>query len=361
MLQGTDACDRRGDCGAARRHPGAISRARDAPAQICLPGMRNGDRPGAGAGTLIKGGLPTEAMVAHVLVEQIRLALAALSPGADAAEPGDRRSSARRWRSGWAMRRRSSRRWWRGCARSCLARSSSRSMRRRCRCSIPAADAPRTDTSGRSRATTGRGAATIRPPSPTPMRRAAARSMRIKLLAGYSGIVQCDGYAAYKQLADGRRSSGPATLAFCWAHLRRRFYEIAKAGPAPIAQRSARRALLRSMRSRSDPRPQRRRNAGRAPGREQAARRCSKILARKQLARVSGKSVIADAIRYGLNHWDGLVRFLDRWPHRDRHQCRRARNPADCDDRVILHLLFKYLKTLKSVFRNRPDTGDLFA
>ena len=31
----------------------------------------------------------------------------------------------------------------------------------------------------------------------------------------------------------------------------------------------------------------------------------------QQLTRVSGKSLIAEAIRYGLNHWDGLVRFLD--------------------------------------------------
>ena len=30
-----------------------------------------------------------------------------------------------------------------------------------------------------------------------------------------------------------------------------------------------------------------------------------------QLERVSIKSVIAEVIRYGLNHWDGLVRFLD--------------------------------------------------
>jgi Transposase IS66 family len=30
-----------------------------------------------------------------------------------------------------------------------------------------------------------------------------------------------------------------------------------------------------------------------------------------QLARVSGKSGIADELRYGLNHWEGLVRFLD--------------------------------------------------
>ena len=31
----------------------------------------------------------------------------------------------------------------------------------------------------------------------------------------------------------------------------------------------------------------------------------------EQLARVSAKSVIAEAIRYGLNHWDGLTRFLE--------------------------------------------------
>src|SRR5207245_2975307 len=31
----------------------------------------------------------------------------------------------------------------------------------------------------------------------------------------------------------------------------------------------------------------------------------------QQLARVSGKYLIAEAIRYGLNHWDGLARFLD--------------------------------------------------
>ena len=31
----------------------------------------------------------------------------------------------------------------------------------------------------------------------------------------------------------------------------------------------------------------------------------------QQLARVSGKSLIAEAIRYALHHWDGLTRFLD--------------------------------------------------
>ena len=31
----------------------------------------------------------------------------------------------------------------------------------------------------------------------------------------------------------------------------------------------------------------------------------------QQLARVSGKATIAEDIRYALNHWDGLTRFLD--------------------------------------------------
>ncbi len=57
----------------------------------------------------------------------------------------------------------------------------------------------------------------------------------INLLAGYSGIVQCDGYAAYKQVAHRGRTGNAVILAFCWSHWRRRFYEIARAGSAPIA------------------------------------------------------------------------------------------------------------------------------
>jgi hypothetical protein len=70
MLQGTDACDRRGDRGAARRDPGAISSAGDAPAQICVPGMQHGIVQAPTPERLIKGGLPTEAMVAHVLASK---------------------------------------------------------------------------------------------------------------------------------------------------------------------------------------------------------------------------------------------------------------------------------------------------
>ena len=57
----------------------------------------------------------------------------------------------------------------------------------------------------------------------------------LALLKGYTGVLQTDGYAAYRALADPKRTGGPATLAFCWAHWRRQFFDLAKSPPAPIA------------------------------------------------------------------------------------------------------------------------------
>ncbi len=56
-----------------------------------------------------------------------------------------------------------------------------------------------------------------------------------KLLDGFIGILQVDGYAAYKKLAAPTRPGGPVTLAYCWSHLRRQFYEVYVGGNAPIA------------------------------------------------------------------------------------------------------------------------------
>jgi transposase len=76
----------------------------------------------------------------------------------------------------------------------------------------------------------------------------------LKLLDRYRGIVQCDGYAAYKTIANTRDAT--ITLAFCWAHLRRRFFEIAQGGPAPIASEALERiaalyAIEKTIRGRS--------------------------------------------------------------------------------------------------------------
>ena len=50
-------------------------------------------------------------------------------------------------------------------------------------------------------------------------------------LTGFAGVLQVDGYGGYKVLAE----RGAVSLAFCWSHVRRRFYELAASGPAPIA------------------------------------------------------------------------------------------------------------------------------
>ena len=61
----------------------------------------------------------------------------------------------------------------------------------------------------------------------------------LKLLDNYTGVVQYDGYAAYKTLTNPERKNNCAetiTLAFCWSHLRRRFVEIERNSPAPAAK-----------------------------------------------------------------------------------------------------------------------------
>jgi hypothetical protein len=50
-------------------------------------------------------------------------------------------------------------------------------------------------------------------------------------LEGFKGILQVDGYAGYRKLAE----RGDVRLAFCWSHVRRGFYELATPGPSPIA------------------------------------------------------------------------------------------------------------------------------
>jgi transposase len=133
----------------------------------------------------------------------------------------------------------------------------------------------------------------------------------ITLLAGYRGIVQCDGYAAYKQVARRGRAGNAVILAFCWSHWRRRFYEIAKAGSAPIAEEALRRIaeIYRiETRIRGNSAAERR-QVRQAESRPLVAD--LKAWLQEQLARASAKSAIATAIRYGINHWDGLERFLD--------------------------------------------------
>jgi transposase len=131
------------------------------------------------------------------------------------------------------------------------------------------------------------------------------------LLTGYSGIVQCDGYAAYKQLVDPTRNGVPITLAFCWAHWRRRFFDIDRAGPAPIAHEALERiAALYAIESRIRGCSAEERHTIRQAETKPLVEDLRAWLETRLIA-VSEKSTIAEAIRYGFNHWDGLVRFLE--------------------------------------------------
>src|SRR5215467_5452094 len=127
-----------------------------------------------------------------------------------------------------------------------------------------------------------------------------------KLLANYRGIVQCDGYAPYKKLPTER-----ITVAFCWSHLRREFFKIAERGDAPIATEAVARiaqiyVIEKDVRGTS---ANERRVARQARSRPLVD--ALRIFFEHQLARLSGGSDTARIIRYGLRHWDGLTRFLD--------------------------------------------------
>ena len=126
-------------------------------------------------------------------------------------------------------------------------------------------------------------------------------------LADFAGVLQVDGYAGYRALE--RKNS--VQLAFCWSHVRRRFYELAAAGPAPIASEVLERiatlyAIEKDIRGSS---PDARRAA-----REDKSRPILVALEpwlREKLALISQKSKLAEAIRYALSRWNGLTLFVD--------------------------------------------------
>ena len=132
-----------------------------------------------------------------------------------------------------------------------------------------------------------------------------------RLLGAYRGIVQCDGYATCKALAAPSRGEAGVVLVYCWSHVRRGFYDLAKAGAAPIATEAlARIAAL--YRIEADIRGH---DAGHRLEARQAKSRPLvadlRLWFEAQAAKLPARGPTAMAIRYALNHWDGLERFLD--------------------------------------------------
>jgi transposase len=137
-----------------------------------------------------------------------------------------------------------------------------------------------------------------------------AHAHAARLLGGYRGILQCDGYAAYKTVGGARTNDGAVTLAFCWSHVRRGFYDLAKAG-APVAIEALQRigALYKIEERVRGENADRRLAVRQAESKPRVAD--LGVWFETQIAKLPRRGPTAEAIRYALNHWPGLERFLD--------------------------------------------------
>jgi transposase len=127
-------------------------------------------------------------------------------------------------------------------------------------------------------------------------------------LAQFTGVLQVDGYTGFSRLTGERPV---VELAFCWAHVRRKFFDFHHATGSPIAAEALRRiAELYHIEARIRGRlPNDRARIRQAESRPLVG--AMKSWLDGEIARVSAKSALAEAIRYALRHWKGLVLFLD--------------------------------------------------
>lgn len=128
------------------------------------------------------------------------------------------------------------------------------------------------------------------------------------ILKGFSGVLQVDGYAGYNRLL--KRPVQDVSLAYCWAHARRKLHDLTQSSTAPIAQEGL--AQIQELyRIEKDLR-------GQTAGQRHAVRqdRSKPIIEAFELwlvqnrARVSAKSPTGEALKYIAKYWDGLCLFL---------------------------------------------------
>ncbi len=126
-------------------------------------------------------------------------------------------------------------------------------------------------------------------------------------MAGFSGVLQADAYAGFNALYE----NGAIEEAACWAHARRKFYDLHEARPSALTTEALRRiAELYVIEAdiRGKP-PDQRRQA-----RQNRARPLLDDLGRwlrAALEKLSRKSDTSAAILYSLNLWPALTRYCD--------------------------------------------------
>ena len=125
-------------------------------------------------------------------------------------------------------------------------------------------------------------------------------------LKGFCGTLQADAFAGFNALYGER-----IVEAGCWAHVRRKFYDLTQAGPAPLAEAALQRiGALYAIEAdiRGQP-PDRRKMVRQARAGPQLAE--LKTWLQTALSQVSRKSTLATAIKYALARWAALVRYVD--------------------------------------------------
>jgi len=126
-------------------------------------------------------------------------------------------------------------------------------------------------------------------------------------LHGFRGILQADAYAGFQQLYE----KGQIQEAACWAHVRRKFYDIHLAHASPLAAEALERIAVlygieKEIRGRL---PEERKEV-----RQTRARPLLESLRQwfeENLPKLSRKSDTAIAIRYALSRWNALTRYCE--------------------------------------------------
>jgi transposase len=130
-------------------------------------------------------------------------------------------------------------------------------------------------------------------------------------LADYAGLMQADAYAGFDKLYAAGRKPSPIIEAACWAHARRKFFDLARLKKAPIAIEAVERidALFAVEREINGMSPQERVRVRNERSRPLVLDLESWL--RQKRAQLSAKNETAKAIQYSLKLWSPLTRFLD--------------------------------------------------
>jgi transposase len=126
-------------------------------------------------------------------------------------------------------------------------------------------------------------------------------------LGNFTGTLQADGYAGFDQIYQAGRIQEAA----CWAHVRRKFYDLHVAHKSPIAAEAIERiAALYAVEKEIRGHPAEQRRAVRNE-RARPLLDSLKQWLEETLGKLSRKSDTALAVRYALSRWDALLRYVD--------------------------------------------------